>query len=49
MTRRDIHEIIEELKLTLDDVINEGKREEDIVLLNAFLDEITYYEKLFNK
>ncbi len=33
MTKRDIHEIMEELKLTLDDVI----------------DEITYYEKLFNK
>ncbi len=52
MTKRDIHEIMEELKLTLDDVIdeiNEGKREEDIALLNAFLDEITYYEKLFNK
>ena len=52
MTKRDIYEIMEELKLTLNDVIdeiNEGKREEDIALLNTFLDEITCYEKLFNK
>ena len=52
MTKRDIHEIVEELKLTLDDVIdeiNEGKRDEDIALLNAFLDEIKHYEKLLNR
>ena len=52
MVSEDIYEIMEELKLTLNDIIdeiNEGKREEDTALLNAFLDEITYYEKLLNR
>ena len=52
MVSEDIYEIMEELKLTLGDIIdeiNEGKREEDTALLNAFLDEITYYEKLLKK
>jgi len=49
MITKDIYEIVEDLKFVLNaniDEINSKEREEDTALLNAFLEEIKYYENL---
>jgi len=52
MTTKVIHEIIKDLKFVLNaniDEINSGEKEEDAALLNAFLEEIEYYENLLKR
>lgn len=51
MTTRDIHEIIEDLKFVLNKTIDEinGEKEEKSALINTFIDEIEYYQKLLGK